>query len=120
MQAKYISSIGDKECTVSFLRPKRKEPNAVAKFTPNTDKMTSGQIKEKSLYDGKTPVDHADKVYTWGKFLERLDIYLFVLFFVMIVLTTVIFFILLLNHATRSGNIAADEVPQATTTVLPG
>ncbi|KAH3709992.1 hypothetical protein DPMN_069458 [Dreissena polymorpha] len=119
LQAKLIASIGDKECTVSFLRPKRKDPNAVEKFAPNDDEMTSGQIKEKSLFNEKAPVDDADEVYTWGKFLERLDIYLFVLFFIMIVLTTVIFFIVLLNHATRSGNIPADDDPPATTPVFP-
>lgn len=120
LQAKLLASIGHLECTVSCLRPKRKDPNAVEKFVPNGNDEHSVQVKEKSLYGEKAPIDDADDVYTWGKFLERLDIYLFVMFFLLIVLTTVVFFIVLLNHATRSGNIVADEVPPATTTILPG
>jgi len=125
VQAKLVSSIGDKECPWTFLRPKKKKP--VTGDEDELESVSDGKGKKEFLADvggnekgEKTGFDDdewQDDVYTWSMFLEKLDTYFFVIFFILIVLTTAVFFAVLLGNT--SGLADPQAAPPVTTTVAP-
>ncbi|XP_053383481.1 neuronal acetylcholine receptor subunit beta-4-like [Mercenaria mercenaria] len=98
IQAKMMASFGDKECTISCLRPHPKNPskNKVMPFDP-----TKGDT-DKDPEVGIVDVDDDDtgETYTWGMFLEKLDTVIFIVFFAMILLSTSGFFCLILQRVS--------------------
>ncbi|KAH3842387.1 hypothetical protein DPMN_115883 [Dreissena polymorpha] len=122
MQAKLVASIGEKECTWTCFKPRKKCDNSVRKFEdPNahgekTGKCETTEKTEKSEFSNDVSAAADDVPYTWAMFLEKLDIYLFVVFFILICATTAVFFTILLRHASKSaGGLELDPVPPATT-----
>jgi hypothetical protein len=103
IQAKLMSSIGDKECSISCLRNKKKHPRN--KVMPTIDtiegvvNVKSAEVSDTDIYED----DDADEdTYTWGMFLERLDTICFIVFFAIILISTAGFFSLMLRRISQS------------------
>ncbi|WAR00213.1 ACH1-like protein [Mya arenaria] len=119
IQAKLVSSIGDKECPWTCLKSKKKKVNTndddVENFESDKEKEFLGEQNEKSEKSGFYDDNADDELYTWSMFLEKLDTYIFALFFVLIVVTTAVFFSMLLSHATGATDSQSSPPPTTAT-----
>lgn len=108
IQAKLVASIGEKECSIQCLRPKRKvKPNKVMPFNGNAGAMELVDVtgNEKNPDDCVVNGMDDEEPYTWTMFLDKLDTIAFFVFFGLILLATAGFFSLMLrriNEATLS------------------
>ncbi|XP_053381859.1 acetylcholine receptor subunit beta-type unc-29-like [Mercenaria mercenaria] len=101
IQAKLVASIGDKECTINCLRPKKRSSNKVMPFDP-TKAGGDDCGKDPEVCSVDIDTDNDDESYTWGMFLEKLDSILFIIFFGLILLFTAGFFSLMLQRVSES------------------
>ncbi|XP_053381860.1 neuronal acetylcholine receptor subunit beta-4-like [Mercenaria mercenaria] len=100
IQAKLMASIGDKECTINCLRSKKRSTNKLMPFDPLRG-YADAENDPAVTSVGK--VDEPDGSYTWGRFLEKLDVILFIIFFALILLSTAGFFSLMLQRVSESS-----------------
>ncbi|XP_053382751.1 acetylcholine receptor subunit beta-type unc-29-like isoform X2 [Mercenaria mercenaria] len=100
IQAKLMASIGDKECTINCLRPKKRSSNKVMPFNP-TKGGDDDTGKDPEVCTVDMDNDNDDESYTWGMFLEKLDSILFIIFFGLILLFTAGFFSLMLQRVSE-------------------
>lgn len=110
VQAKLMSSYGDRECNVKCLRPRRHSKNKVVPFNGGAEKdmevvvVGSGgfDARNAEVCEGESGPEYDEENYTWGMFLEKLDTVIFVCFFVLILLFSVTFFSLMLQRVSES------------------
>jgi hypothetical protein len=99
IQAKLMSSMGDKECGIKCLQPRKPVIMKPTPFDP-----TKGYTDDENDPADCKPVsrnDEDDEIYTWAMFLEKLDVILFIIFFALVLLATSAFFSLMLQRVSE-------------------
>ncbi|XP_060587046.1 acetylcholine receptor subunit beta-type unc-29-like isoform X1 [Ruditapes philippinarum] len=103
IQAKLMSSIGDKECSINCLRPKKRSisNNKVIPFDQDDAMCNTNGKPEVCTVDVDAENEDDDK-YTWAMFLEKLDSILFVVFLGLALVLSSGFFSLMLRRLSES------------------
>jgi hypothetical protein len=98
IQAKLMSSMGDKECSIKcfqFRKPVTIKPTPVDPTKGHADdELDTAACKVDNTNDD-------GKIYTWAMFLEKLDVILFIIFFALVLLATSAFFSLMLQRVSE-------------------
>ncbi|XP_060579757.1 neuronal acetylcholine receptor subunit beta-4-like [Ruditapes philippinarum] len=99
IQAKFMSSMGDKECSIKCFQPRKPVIMRPTPFDPT--KGYTDDVNDPADCKPVSRNDDDDEIYTWAMFLEKLDVILFIIFFALVLLATSAFFSLMLQRVSE-------------------